>query len=133
MTGLRHFLMQRRGLAACIVAAALLMKILVPAGFMPTASVGTMIVQICNGYGPQSLVMEIPGKVDRQDQSQHSKAEMPCAFAGLSAPSLAAADPVLLALAILFAMAMALRTVRPLALSSAAFLRPPLRGPPARI
>ena len=133
MTRLRAFFLHHRSLAAGLIAAALLIKALVPLGFMPgTASNGTMIVQICNGYGPQSMVMEIPGKAEHDKQSQHGKGEMPCAFSGLSVPSLAGTDPVLLALAILFVMAMALRTVRPLALSSAAYLRPPLRGPPAR-
>ncbi|WP_448664114.1 hypothetical protein ACG3SL_05400 [Sphingomonas sp. CJ20] len=131
VTALRRHLLRHRTLAGWVFAAALLMKVLVPAGFMPTVSNGTMIVQICNGYGPQTMVMEIPGKADHDQQDQHGKTEMPCAFSGLSAPSLAAADPVLLALAILFVMAMGLRTVPPLALSSTSHLRPPLRGPPA--
>src|SRR6478752_7235787 len=105
MTALRRHFLRHRALAGWIVAAALLMKLLIPAGYMPGMSGNSMIIQICSGYGPMTLNMPIPGKEQGQDHQQ-SKAEMPCAFSGLSAPTLAAADPVLLALAILFVMVM---------------------------
>lgn len=130
MFALRHLILRNRALAVWFVAAALLMKILVPAGFMPTASGNTMIVQLCSGSGPQTMVVEIPGKTSSPDKA-HGAADMPCAFSGLSAPSLAGADPALLVLAILFVFAVALHapiaTLAPLP----AYLRPPLRGPPA--
>jgi len=107
------------------------MKVLVPAGFMPTMSGNTMIIQICSGYGPMIMAMPMPGKEDSGKGDRQNKAEMPCAFSGLSAPSLAAADPILLALAILFVMAAAIHVAIPLPASSPAYLRPPLRGPPA--
>lgn len=62
--------------------------------------------------------------------SNNSKAEQPCAFVGLSAPSLAAAAPFLLAAAILFVLALGMR---PLALPGSTappYLRPPLMGLP---
>ena len=52
-------------------------------------------------------------------------------FAGLSAPSLAAADLVLLAAAILFVMALGMRAVASLEAPASLHLRPYLRGPPA--
>ena len=107
------------------------MKVLVPAGYMPTVSGNSMIIQICSGYGPMTMAMPIPGKNDSTGQNEHQgKAEMPCAFSGLYAPSLAATDPVLLALAILFIMVAAIRVAIPVPASSPAYLRPPLRGPP---
>lgn len=130
MTALRRHFLRHRALAGWIVAAALLMKLLIPAGYMPGMSGNSMIIQICSGYGPMTMTMPIPGKEQGQDHQQ-SKAEMPCAFSGLSAPTLAAADPVLLALAILFVMVMGARFVVPLPAASPAHLRPPLRGPPA--
>jgi hypothetical protein len=53
------------------------------------------------------MVITIPGlEQGKPDGGDHpGKAEQPCAFAGLSAPSLAATDPILLAVAILFALA----------------------------
>ena len=134
MTALRRHFLRHRALAGWIVAAALLMKLLVPAGYMPGMSGNSMIIQICSGYGPmtmapKTMTMPIPGKEQGQDHQQ-SKAAMPCAFSGLSAPTLAAADPVLLGLAILFVMVMGARFIVPLPAASPAHLRPPLRGPP---
>ena len=131
MTALRRHFLRHRALAGWIVAAALLMKLLVPAGYMPTLSGNSVIIQICSGYGPMTMAMPIPGKEDSSGQGDHQgKAEMPCAFSGLSAPSLAAADPQLLALAILFVIVMGARFIVPLPAASPAHLRPPLRGPP---
>lgn len=130
MNALRRHLLRHRALAGWIIAAALLMKVLVPAGFMPTMSGNSMIIQICSGYGPMTMAMPIPGKQDSSQGDHQDKAEMPCAFSGLSAPSLAATDPVLLALAILFVMVAAIRVAIPVPASSPTYLRPPLRGPP---
>lgn len=130
MTALRRHFLRHRAFAGWIVAAALLMKLLVPAGYMPTVSGNSVIIQICSGYGPMTMAMPMPGKQDHGEDHQQSKAEMPCAFSGLSAPTLAAADPVLLALAILFVMVVGARFIVPLPAASPAHLRPPLRGPP---
>lgn len=130
MTALRRLALYRPALAGFILAAALLMKVLVPAGFMPTTSGTMLIVQICSGYGAQTMAVPMPAKED-QRQGGHQGKEMPCAFSGLAAPSLAAADPVLLASAILFIMVMAVRAAMVFAAAPPAFLRPPLRGPPA--
>ena len=133
MTALRRHFLRHRALAGWIVAAALLMKLLVPAGYMPTMSGNSMIIQICSGYGPMTMAMPIPGPIPGQDHGQdhqQGKAEMPCAFSGLSAPTLAAADPILLALAILFVMVAGTRFIVPRPARSPAHLRPPLRGPP---
>lgn len=134
MEPLRRLVASHRVVAGAILALALVMKLLLPAGFMSTVADGQMVVRMCSGTGPMTMVMHLPGlaqgKADRE--GHHDKHEQPCAFAGLSTPSLAAADPILLALAILFVLAMG---VRPLAAPTRAappYLRPPLRGPPAR-
>lgn len=115
-----------------LFAAALLMKLLVPAGYMASASNGMIVVEICSASGPKTTVMAIPGLEHRQDGGgDHGKAEMPCAFSALSAPALAGADPLLLVLAIAFVMAAAFRLAAPRAVAAPAFLRPPPRGPPA--
>lgn len=106
------------------------MKLLVPAGFMPVASAGGITIEICNGSTPAQMTIIIPGMAHRQGQPEQAGKEMPCAFAGLSAPSLAAADPLLLAIAIAFVIAVALRVTVPEPASTPAYLRPPLRGPP---
>lgn len=108
------------------------MKVLVPAGYMPSVSAGSITIELCSGYGPQKMVAAMSGMTHHPEKKgEHGKAEIPCAFAALSAPSLAGADPLLLALAIAFIVATVFRIGRPTAVSTPAFLRPPLRGPPS--
>lgn len=109
------------------------MKLVLPAGFMPTMAEGRMVVRMCSGTGPMTMVMTIPGlEQSKHDDGGHrDKHEPPCAFSGLSTPSLAAADPILLALAILFVLAMGIRALAAPTTTAPPYLRPPLRGPPA--
>lgn len=126
--------MNNRALAGALFALAMIMKVLVPAGFMPSIDHGQIVVSICSGTGPMTMVMTIPGlEHGKSGDNQHGKSEQPCAFSGLTAPSLAAADPVLLALAILFVMALAMRPMVPIGTTQRPHLRPPLRGPPVRL
>ncbi|UIJ44233.1 hypothetical protein LZK98_14280 [Sphingomonas cannabina] len=125
-----HFLRHRR-LALWLVGAALLMKLLVPAGFMPGLSNGSIVVQLCNGQGgAQTILMDIPGKPGDHDSGDPKKAEMPCAFSGLSAPALGPTDPILLAIAVAWIIATAFRIPVPPVLRRGIHLRPPSQGPP---
>ncbi|MFW2852502.1 DUF2946 family protein [Sphingomonas sp. TX0543] len=132
MHRLRRLVFANRPFACAIIALALLLKIAIPAGFMPTVSNGQIVVSICSGMGPATMVMTVPGLEHKSDNDGHpGKAEQPCAFAGLSALSLPAADPILLAAAILFVLALGTRPLTLSASSIVSYLRPPLRGPPA--
>jgi hypothetical protein len=133
---LRRLLLRRCWLAALIVAAALLMRVLVPAGYMATHTAGGFGIELCGGIAPASPAMAMPGMHhedggaahDRSDE--HAQPAMPCAFTALAAPSLAAADPLILAIAPACVFAVAFRPKpRPTAALSL-FLRPPLRAPP---
>lgn len=131
---LRRLALNNRMLAGALIALALAMKLLVPSGFMPAVADGRIIVSLCSGAGPAKMVMPLPGmEHGKSGDSQHGKSEQPCAFSGFSAPSLAAADPVLLALAILFVMALASCRLARRSTAAPSYLRPPLRGPPARL
>ena len=134
---IRSLLAQRR-FAVLICAAALLLKLLVPTGYMIESSHGRLTIVVCSGSVP---VTEMPG-MDRSmpDQGQehgkdhrkqdHGKAELPCAFSGLSTAALGAIDPVQLAILITFVTASGLFVLVSLVPSDATWLRPPLRGPP---
>lgn len=134
MSRLRSFVFQHALLAWLMVGAALAMKVLVPAGFMPVAEKnGTITVRICSGTldGPMTMEMAMPGLPGgKGDHHKSGKAEMPCAFAGLAMPMLSGADPLLLVLAIALIMALASRVLPPAVPRRSAYLRPPLRGPP---
>ncbi|WP_232090653.1 hypothetical protein [Sphingomonas sp. HMP9] len=118
------------------------MRILVPAGFMPVVSASGVMIEICVGTVqapigvtkamPTAMVpaMTIHGMAHHSDKSDRSAADMPCAFSGLTAPSMAAADPVLLAIAIAFITGIVFRLRTAASIAAHPYLTPPLRGPP---
>lgn len=131
MFAVRRLLLEHRLLCGWLVAAALLMKAVLPAGFMPMQAGGTLVLGFCSGYGPQTIAVTIPDRVDRTSPDEHrTPGEMPCAFAGLAMPGVAAVDPALLLLAIAFVLERAIRTAAPIPAIARVYLRPPLRGPP---
>lgn len=134
MQGVRHLLAQR-WLAAALLAAALLLKLLVPGGYMIASDHGRLSIIACSGTGPVTPPMTMHGDMaghgtDDGESKDHGKAEMPCTFAGLSSPALGAIDPVQLASLVAFILALGLvLAILPMQ-SRRIWLRPPLRGPP---
>ena len=120
-----------------LCAATLLLKLLVPTGYMIGSEHGRMTIEVCSGVAPQPMVMEMPamhGDMSGHGKSKdHGKAEMPCAFSGLSAAVLGAIDPIQLAALIAFVMSVGLAGLALLPTSREAYLRPPLRGPPTAL
>jgi len=132
---LRRLLTQRY-LAGLICAATLLVKLLVPSGYMIASDQGRITITICSGVASQTMTMAMPGmhgEMPGSGKPDHGKAEMPCAFSGLSAHALCAVDPILLVALIAFVMAAGLAPSILPALATRAYLRPPLRGPPATL
>ena len=134
MQAIRHLLAQRH-LAVLICAAALLLKLLVPTGYMIDSDHGRLTITICSGMAPVATTMDMPGMhgdmPNHGKSKDHGKAEMPCAFSGLSAATTGAIDPIQLAVLIVFVLAIGLAGVLLPAPSGPSYLRPPLRGPPA--
>jgi hypothetical protein len=125
-------------LAVLLVTAALLVRLAVPAGFMPVPG-GGFAITICTGYGPLSPATAVmPATPHAMSDMHHGNAgddggsvvSSPCAFADLAMPALSAADPVLLAAALLFILAAALVRAPDLPVRAYSRVRPPLRGPP---
>ena len=127
--------------------AALLLKLIVPTGYMIDASRGQFAIIACPGTVSAPVANDMSGMhaampvhgmaADHKETSDngspggHAKVELPCAFAGLSAAALGAVDPVLLAAFIAFLLLLGYqpRSFPPPVRRT--FLRPPLRGPPA--
>ncbi len=123
----------RRYLAGLICAAALLLKLLVPSGYMLDTQHGRITVIICSGMAPRTMAMDVSMRHDdTSDPSKggKKKADMPCAFSGLSAPVLGVADAFQIAALILFVMALWRASAVAPAPDRRLWLRPPLRGPP---
>lgn len=130
---MRAFFSIRSGWAVLLLLCTLAVRLGVPAGFMPVAVGGVVTLQLCPGVSaaPKAAsVMHGMHHGSPQDDA-HAKPEMPCAFAGLGAAPLGAADAALLVAAVLFAFSLAVRASAQLPPLPAARLRPPLRAPPA--
>lgn len=67
-----------RGFALALVALAILLRIAIPAGWMP--STGGIGITLCTGYGPVRVTMALPGHHD--GKADAAAREHPCAFAG---------------------------------------------------
>lgn len=143
MQAYRQLLAQRH-LAVAIFAATMLLKLLVPTGYMIASDHGHLTITICSGVASQSEAVTMPGMNHDMamahgtmpgsgKSTDHGKVEMPCAFAGLSAQVLGAVDVVLLAIALAAVAIMALLAAPRQAPRDAPYLRPPLRGPPLSI
>ena len=127
MRSIRAFVYAHRRLTVLLLAAALLLRIVVPAGFMPVLDQSRMVVGVCNGMGASKMVIEIPGL---EHKTPSNEAQKSCAFSDLSLPSLAGTDPILAAALALFILALGLSFSLQLPPAAPVRLRPPLRGPP---
>lgn len=131
MQGIRTFLTRHFAVFALVLASALAMKAFVPVGFMVASSAQHVLtVEICDSQGHTELrKITLPGK-PMPPMKNHAKAAKDCPFTALSAHALSGADPVLLALALAFVLALGFLPAPPLRLLRARYQRPPLRAPP---
>lgn len=127
VTALRRLLHAHARVAALVVALALAVRIVVPAGFMPMMHDGALTITLCNGTGPAMIAIEIPGL---KHHGEGQQTQQRCAFADLALPAQGGADPIQLAAALLFILLAAFFAVPAFDLARAAHVRPPLRGPP---
>lgn len=129
MTALRALLFDNRRLALGLVVLALLIKALIPAGYMLSDRAGHVLtVTICGDASGQTLTKQI--EVPSQNTGDHAKAEASCAWGLLAMAALGGADVLLLAAALAFILALGFAASRAAPRPRRAYLRPPLRGPP---
>jgi hypothetical protein len=128
MLNFRAYFLHHRRAAALLIALALCMKALIPAGYMLGGGVKTITVLIC----ADSLGHQITKQIDVAHKDKGTaKADAPCAFTALTDGGLGGVDPIQLALGLLFILALALLPLLPAAQKRIRHIRPPLRGPPA--
>ena len=73
-----------RGRAAlALVALALLLRLIIPAGYMPVAGKGYAIT-LCTGQGAMTAWIDADGKVHKSTKWPDQKPEHPCTFAGFA-------------------------------------------------
>ena len=133
MTALRAFFREHMGLAAVLVALALMMRAIVPAGYMASTTAQHITIQICADTSAQQLTRTIDIPSGHQAEGKDgamAKAGGHCAFGALSAPGLEEAGAAVLAIALAAMLCLGLAP----SLAPTPFrrqMRPPLRGPPA--
>ena len=130
MRSIRALIRRNPAAATILLVAALLLKLLVPAGMMLSAPNQVLTVTICADATAKDMVRSIAIPMKQSGSEDQNPGKGACAFSALSMAGLGGADPLLLALALAFVLALgfaphpiprARRFVR---------LRPPLRGPP---
>lgn len=129
MFGLRLWLVRHPALAAAVLVAALALRVAVPAGFMPLFDHGRAVIAICSGSGPSTLSIAMPGMAH---QPEDGTAKSRCAFADLALPAISGTDPIQLAEVLLHILALGLLFAAAIPLRTLPRLTPPATGPPAR-
>ena len=131
---IRAFILRHRALALWMVLATLCVKAVIPAGYMIGQSSKVLTVQMCeDGPGHNSTARLVIPMRDGGGDSGSKTGKGDCAFASLSAASLAGADATQLALAFAFILILGLVPTPISHPKRACHLRPPLRGPPALV
>jgi hypothetical protein len=145
MGSLRALVRSHAVLAALILALALGLRALVPAGYMVASGPVGIVLTLCPDAGAAPLravaspahahaahaaVSHADHAASGADERQANGGQ-PCPYGVLGLASLAGADPLLLALALAFAVALGFAARPAPTLRADRFLRPPLRGPPA--
>lgn len=129
---LRAFFREHYRLATLLVALALVMKAAIPVGYMLGTQDRVLTVLICGDASDEHLTKQITipgsGKSDGQ-----SKASEVCPYASISLASLDSGDLPFIALTLAFLLLLGFAPMRIPRLAGQAYIRPPLRGPPALI
>ena len=131
MNRLRAFFCDHRRFAVVLIALTLAMKALVPAGYMVDREGAVFTVHICADQTGQTITRQVTIPKAGQGDQHKAQADTPCQFIALGHAALGGADPILLALALGFVLALGFADWRALQPRGGAWLRPPLRGPPA--
>lgn len=135
MRAIRRLLAQRH-LALLLCIATLLLKLLVPTGYMLGSQHGRVGMELCTGLSKTAGAMAGPGMHGAMPghgkSYDHGKTEQPCAFSGLTGAALDTAGTIWLTVPIAFVLIVVLGRAARSPVIRPAGLRPPLRGPPAR-
>lgn len=130
MTGLRAILLQKHRLALTLLALALCMKALVPAGYMVETRATSLTILVCaDSIGARSAIVVAVPPADGKHGTA-AKSHEACPFSVLTHASVGGADPVQLALALALILLVGVLATRRLRLAPVHRVLPPQCGPP---
>lgn len=130
MRHLRCFVFCRPAVAALLLAMALAVRAIVPAGFMPVSTTTGIEIAVCSGQGPMQIVIGTDGIPRPADHHPANDTSAHCPFAATGLALLSPISPELLLAALLFALVLALAPAAVPRIIDTARRRPPLRAPP---
>jgi len=133
MSSWRALLVQNASLTLLLVLAALFVRAIVPAGYMPSTQSRSFTVMLCADQNVTSMRVTIPidgSSLPHDGKSDHAS-DSPCSFGGLAMGATGGADAALLAVALAHVIALGFSPVDVPTLQGFFYLRPPLRGPPS--
>lgn len=78
---------QAAAIGLVLIAGALLLRALIPAGWMPSADAGRW-VELCTAQGQITAFVDNQGTIHREGAPGDDRAAEHCAFAGIGAPAL---------------------------------------------
>ena len=133
VTALRALLLRHRALAILVVAAALCLTALVPAGERLETGHKVLTVGVCMDSAGHTVTRDIvvPMKGSPAGEAaKHAEAGKACAGSARAMAALAGSDALLLAAALAFILALGFAPLAAPLPRRAVWLRPPLRGPP---
>ena len=133
MQRVRGLLARHPAVLVALLLCTLLLRGLVPAGFMPSVADGRVGLVMCAGTMPVTPDAHTGNATagHHGPRDDHPQPEQPCAYAGIQLPALASAVVVVPLLAMPLARDPPAALGRTPAPAQQSHLRPPLRGPPA--
>lgn len=119
-----------RSLFAVMVVAALALRLLIPSGFMPTASAQGLIVQLCSDMSGKTILIDLGQHLP--SEKQKDAADGPCTFAGSLGHGMMPQTVAPLLLPFIYgSFLFASTAIADLTVNRMAAPPPPSQGPPA--
>jgi hypothetical protein len=83
--GIRNFSLMPRPVALAILGVALLLRVVIPTGWMPAHGAdGVTRITLCTGMGAVEAWVDADGAIHDKKPHEKSSADQPCAFTGLA-------------------------------------------------
>ncbi len=81
----RRLIARQPNLMLALVALTLVLRVIVPGGFMPTTDADGMVrIAMCSGTGPQTAWLDKSGQVHKEAPGKNQHDPQPCGFGALA-------------------------------------------------